>query len=75
MKQLIEFELITESKRLKKNVIKFQNQMNIGAWMNFKSCTRFSVATLVLGSRPRQGVAKVQAKSETQESPFMLPGV
>jgi hypothetical protein len=31
MKQLIEFKLTTESKRLKINVIKFQNQTNIGA--------------------------------------------
>lgn len=43
MKQLIEFELTVESKRLKNNVIKFQNQTNIGALMTFKSCTRFRV--------------------------------
>ncbi len=33
------------------------------------------VATLTLGSRPRQGLTKVQAKSEAQKSHFMLPGV
>jgi len=33
------------------------------------------VTTLALGSRPRQGLAKVRAKSEAQESHFMLPGV
>jgi hypothetical protein len=32
------------------------------------------VATLALGLRPRQGLAKVWAKSEVQESHFMLPG-
>jgi len=33
------------------------------------------VATLTLGLRPRQGLAKVQAKYEAWESHFMLPGV
>jgi hypothetical protein len=33
------------------------------------------VATLVLGSRPKQGLAKVQAKSEAWGSHFMLLGV
>jgi hypothetical protein len=33
------------------------------------------VVTLTLGSQPRQGLAKVQAKSEAQESHFMLPGM
>jgi len=33
------------------------------------------VATLALGSRPRQRLTKVWAKNETQESHFMLPGV
>jgi hypothetical protein len=36
---------------------------------------QFSVATLVLGSRPRQGVARLWAKRETRESLHMLPGV
>jgi hypothetical protein len=31
------------------------------------------VATLTLGSQPRQGLAKVRAKSEACESHFMLP--
>jgi hypothetical protein len=34
-----------------------------------------TVATLALGSRPRQGLAKVRAKREARESHFMLPGV
>jgi len=34
-----------------------------------------SVATLILGSWPRQGLAKVQAKSEAWKSHFMLLGV
>jgi ribosomal protein S27E len=33
------------------------------------------VVTITLGLQPRQGVAKVRAKSEAQESPFMLLGV
>jgi hypothetical protein len=33
------------------------------------------VATLALGSRPRQGLARVQAKREARESHLMLPGV
>jgi len=33
------------------------------------------VVTLTLGSQPRQGLAKVWAKKEAQESHFMLPGV
>jgi hypothetical protein len=36
-------------------------------------CSLF-VATLALGSRPRQGLTKVWAKSEAQESHFMLLG-
>jgi hypothetical protein len=34
-----------------------------------------NVITLALSSRPRQGLTKVQAKSETRESHFMLSGV
>jgi hypothetical protein len=34
-----------------------------------------SVATLALGSRPKQGVARLRAKRETRESRHMLPGV
>jgi hypothetical protein len=33
------------------------------------------VITLTLDSRPRQGLAKVRAKSEAQESHFMLLGM
>jgi hypothetical protein len=32
------------------------------------------VATLALGSRPRQGLVRVWTKSEARESHFMLPG-
>jgi hypothetical protein len=35
----------------------------------------FDVATLALGSQPRQGVASLRAKWETQESHHMLSGV
>jgi len=34
-----------------------------------------NVVTLALGSRPRQGLTRLQAKSEAQESHRMLPGV
>jgi hypothetical protein len=34
-----------------------------------------NVATLAFGSRLRQGLAKVRAKREAQESHLMLPGV
>jgi hypothetical protein len=33
------------------------------------------VATLALGSQPRQGLAEVRTKSEAQEPHFMLSGV
>jgi len=34
-----------------------------------------NVATLALGSRPRQGLARLQAKKEARESHRMLPGM
>jgi hypothetical protein len=34
-----------------------------------------SVATLTLGSRPRQWLTRVRTKKEARESHFMLPGV
>jgi len=37
--------------------------------------TKFYVATLALGSQPRQGLVKVRAKCESQESHFMFLGV
>jgi hypothetical protein len=33
------------------------------------------ITTLALGSRPKQGLARVQAKKEARESHFMLPRV
>jgi hypothetical protein len=33
------------------------------------------IATLALGSRPKQGLTKVWAKSEAQESHFILLGM
>jgi hypothetical protein len=38
-------------------------------------CPLIIVTTLALGSRPRQGVARLRAKRETQESLHMLPRV
>ncbi len=43
---------------------------NISTYVHLKSVT-----TLILGSRPKQGLAKVRAKNETRESHFMLPGL
>jgi hypothetical protein len=43
--------------------------------MKLSSPSNHNVATLALGSRPRQGLVKMQAKNEAQESHFMLPGV
>jgi len=34
-----------------------------------------SVATLTQGLQPRQGVARLRAKREAQESCYILPGV
>jgi hypothetical protein len=34
-----------------------------------------AIATLALGFRPKQGLAKVQTKNEARESHFMLLGV
>ncbi len=33
------------------------------------------ITTLALGSQPKRGLAKVQAKNEAQESHFMIPGM
>jgi hypothetical protein len=45
--------------------------------MNFNGALhnlhRWGITTLALSLRPRQGLAKVQAKSEARESHFMLP--
>ncbi len=43
--------------------------------INKKKAKLRSVATLALGSQPRQGLAKVWAKCEGWESHFMLPRV
>jgi len=40
-------------------------------WLSFIK----GVATLLLGSRPRQGLARVKAKREARESHLMLLGV
>jgi hypothetical protein len=37
--------------------------------------TKIIITTLALGSRPRQRLTEVRAKSEIQESHFMLPGM
>ncbi len=39
------------------------------------SINTLGVIALALGSRPRQGLAKVQTKNEARESHFMLSGV
>ncbi len=47
----------------------------IASLHHFHPSLRLTVATLALGSRPRQGLAKVRAKSEAQELHFMLQRV
>jgi hypothetical protein len=42
---------------------------------NSEKLSKAYVTTLALGSRSRQGLAKVWAKSEAQDSHFMLLGV
>jgi len=54
---------ISKKKSLKDFIVFF---VNFDEWMKH-------VATLVLGSRPRQGLVKVQAKSEAWESHFHVP--
>jgi len=44
-------------------------------YLKFPLLKLMCVATLALGLRLRQGLAKVQAKYEARESHFMLPGV
>jgi hypothetical protein len=43
--------------------------------MIFKVYTNVGVVTLALGSQPRQGLARVRAKREAQESHLMLARV
>jgi hypothetical protein len=50
---------------------KFSKHLFLG--MHFPKLA--NVTTLALGSRPRQGVARLGAKRETHESLHMLPGV
>jgi hypothetical protein len=38
-------------------------------------CWAFSIATLGFGSRPKQGLTRMRAKKESQESHHMLLGV
>jgi hypothetical protein len=52
-------------------VIKVQQFWNL-RFGNMDAIGRGFVTTLTLGSQPRQKLAKVQAKSETQELHFML---
>jgi hypothetical protein len=57
--------------REKKNTINWAKTHTI----KFLEVVTKNVAILTLGSRPKQGLAKVWAKSEAQESHFMLLGV
>ncbi len=50
--------------------------MKNASLLNFKELKgKTNVATLALGLRPRQGLAKVRAKNEARESHFMLSRV
>jgi hypothetical protein len=62
----------------KDNYINQQVNSILSMSVTFKLCSSlhpFCVATLTLGSRPRQGLARVRAKKEARESHFMLPKV
>jgi hypothetical protein len=50
-------------------------QMHFLLWFHLNIFYRDFVTTLALGSWPRQGLTRVKAKKETQESHLMLPGV
>jgi hypothetical protein len=48
---------------------------NIFVHLWFKRVFSLHVATLALGSQPRQGLARLRAKREARGSHFMLPRV
>jgi len=50
-------------------------KLDMGNIPNVAKCYKVGVATLTLGSWPKQGLAKVWVKSEVRESHFMLSGV
>jgi hypothetical protein len=52
----------------------WSKELNMHTLVKKAKCNHF-VTTLTLGSQPRQGFAKVQAKREARESHFMLSGV
>jgi len=59
------YEIVSSQKILQLAFILFFNYVD----------TLFIVVTLALGSRPRQGLVKVQAKKEARKSHFILPGL
>ncbi len=74
----------TTKKNSKQNMPKFNEHPKLKDEMLFLAknevnwpivINRYCVATLALGSQPRQGVARLRAKRETWESLHMLPGV
>jgi hypothetical protein len=48
--------------------------MKNGGSIDISNLGAFGVTTLTLGLRPKRGLTKVRAKSEAQESHFMLAG-
>jgi hypothetical protein len=68
MKKYDMLSLVTYNKKFMMNLV-------ITFCQHGKWTIKVTIATLALGWRPKQGLAKVQAKNEAQESYFMLPGV
>jgi hypothetical protein len=52
--------------------VKKSNSIAIPLFSLLNSYWGYVIITLALGSQPKQGLAKVQAKSEAQESHFMF---
>jgi len=61
----MEYEIMNEIFQIEQNKAKKITKLNENNEME-------SVATLALGSRPKQGLAKAWAKREARESHFML---
>jgi len=83
--QFVDEELSMIVKNVKINKVVFVEKYTPKEWLHLveechQSCWEgrkkfVCVTTLALGSRLRQGLAKVHAKREARESHFMLPGM
>jgi curli biogenesis system outer membrane secretion channel CsgG len=71
-------EALTKEKKEKENVLinlELVNMKNASLLNSKELKGKTNVATLTLGSGPRQGLAKVRTKNEARESHFMLSKV